>query len=208
MSLRDTGALGPQAIPTPGSPLSRCAGDPDPSRPVMVGATPGPTAAYLSCWMRPSRTFRRRADARIGHASQIEGRGESRPDPLRPDRSVPFWRGVDRLKQPGQRVKLKWRSSARRSGAVLAADARQNYGHRARIAGVLVILGAAPCGDRRSPARDGDRAKLAVGLGGQNAAIVAGVGGIAVRRRGAHQAAIRADAHRLCPRIKTRSASP
>ncbi len=208
MSLRDTGALGPQAIPTPGSPLSRCAGDPDPSRPVMVGAAPGPTAAYLSCWMRPSRTFRRRADARIGHASQIEGRGESRPDPLHPDRSVPIWRGVDRLKQPGQRVKLKWRSSARRSGAVLPADARQDYGHRARIAGVLVILGAARPAAIAAARRAMVTGRNSRSLGGQNAAIVAGVGGIAVRRRGAHQAAIRADAHRLCPRIKTRSASP
>jgi integrase len=51
------------------------------------------------------------------------------------------------------------RGVARRSGV--------DRGDRTRIARVGVVLGAVRSGDRRGAARDGDRAKLAVGLGGQ-----------------------------------------
>ena len=76
-------------------------------------------------------------------------------------------RGVDRLEQPPERVKLKRRGLAQRAGAVLAADPRHDRGDGAGVARVRVILGAVRGGDRRRTTGDRDWPEPAVALRGQ-----------------------------------------
>jgi hypothetical protein len=73
--------------------------------------------------------------------------------------------GVDRFDEAPERVELERLGLAARLGAVLAADPGHDGGDGARVARVGVVVGAVRGPDRGGPARDRDRAELALGLG-------------------------------------------